>query len=230
MRGRTDAAMLLFALTISANLRTNGQTRGDGAERRVGLYRVLWQTGFVREPHTVHNVDRWSNLDRSCWNASGETGAFSQAHARHIKPRHRSHAASRMARVGHPEPTAYLKLLITQKLTDAQIHAAPTAHGLRPAVRHPHSCIAPTLPAPSHAAYSSPYPFHTSRRASSGIDRYSKQNGSIRPGRHLQSNMLRAVSSRPNPGRRSAAAFHPPRTARTPSTHHAEHHLELTDI
>ena len=97
-------------------------------------------------------------------------------------------------------------------MTDAQIHAAPTAHGFRPAVRHPQSCIAPTLPAPSHAAYSSPYPFHTSRRASPGIDRYSKQNGSIRTGRHLQSNMLRALSPRPNPGRRSATAFHPSRT------------------
>ena len=28
-------------------------------------------------------------------------------------------------------------------MTDAQIHAAPTAHGFRPAVRHPQSCIAP---------------------------------------------------------------------------------------
>ena len=97
-------------------------------------------------------------------------------------------------------------------MTGIQIHAAPTAHGLRPAVRHPQSCIAPTLPASSHAAYSSPHPFHTSRRASPGIDRYSKQSGSIRPGGHLQSYILRAISPRPDPGRRSATAFHPSRT------------------
>ena len=115
-------------------------------------------------------------------------------------------------------------------MTDTQIRAAPTAHGFRPAVRHPQSCIAPTLPAPSHAAYSSLHPFHTSRRASPRIDRYSKQNGAIRPGGHLQSYILRAISPRPNPGRRSATAFHPPRIARTPSTHHAEHRPELTDI
>ena len=115
-------------------------------------------------------------------------------------------------------------------MTGIQIHAAPTAHGLRPAVRHPQSCIAPTLPAPSHAESSSLYQFHTSRRASPGIDRYSKQNGSIRPGGHLQSYIPRAISPHPNPGRRSAAAFHPSRTVCTPSTHHAEHRPELTDI
>ena len=54
LRGRTDAAMLLFALSISANLRT----RGTRAERRVGLCCALWQMDFVREPHNVRNIDR----------------------------------------------------------------------------------------------------------------------------------------------------------------------------
>ena len=58
LRGRTDAAMLLFALSISANVRTNGQTRGAGARLRVGLYRARWQMDFVRDPHNVRNIDR----------------------------------------------------------------------------------------------------------------------------------------------------------------------------